>query len=202
MLDGQLFGPGGKTTPEYWIDGLRIRVAAKGATAENAVPFPSECPSIPKSVCVPPRSTDLRRGSIARIQGSKMTDSNAEHRDHYSAGTRSLRGYVSRTRRSGRTSKRAVSDEFDGLHAIEKAAVKGALNRCRVLTGQIESKLRNMSPKHFTDKVSMADFLASLERAADVLGRKGRDNTPKPTVKGSQARGGQQPPLMEDESSS
>src|SRR5262245_62245543 len=25
MLSGQLFGPGGNTTPEYWIDGPRIR---------------------------------------------------------------------------------------------------------------------------------------------------------------------------------
>jgi hypothetical protein len=120
-----------------------------------------------------------------------MTDDDAEHRDHYSAGNRSLRSYASRTRRFGRGSKRAVSDEFDGLDAIEKAAVKAALNRCRVLAGQIESKLRNMSPEHFTDKISLADFHASLERSADVLGQKGRDNTPKPTLKGSQARGGQ-----------
>ena len=99
---------------------------------------------------------------------------------YYSAGNRSLHDHASRTRRSGRESKRAVSDEFDGLDAIEKAAVKRALNRCRVLTRQIESKLRNMSPEQFPDNVSLADFHASLERAADVLGRKGR-----------QARGGQ-----------
>jgi len=30
-------------------------------------------------------------------------------------------------------SKRAVADEFDGLDAIEKAAVEAALKRCRVL---------------------------------------------------------------------
>jgi hypothetical protein len=35
-------------------------------------------------------------------------------------------------------SKRAVSDEFDGLDAIEKAAMEAALNRCRVLATQIE----------------------------------------------------------------
>jgi hypothetical protein len=29
MLGGQLFGPGGNTTPEYWIDGFRTRAAAK-----------------------------------------------------------------------------------------------------------------------------------------------------------------------------
>jgi hypothetical protein len=45
-------------------------------------------------------------------------------------------------------SKRAVSDAFDGLDAIEKAAVEAALNRCRVLAGQIESKLRHKRPPH------------------------------------------------------
>src|ERR671935_2764631 len=29
MLSGQLFGPGGDTTPEYWIDGRPIRAAWK-----------------------------------------------------------------------------------------------------------------------------------------------------------------------------
>src|SRR5438874_12468519 len=29
MLSGQLFGPGGNTTLEYWIDGRRIRAAWK-----------------------------------------------------------------------------------------------------------------------------------------------------------------------------
>src|SRR6266545_7099569 len=79
-------------------------------------------------------------------------------------------------------SKRAVADEFDGLDTIEKAAVEAALNRCRVLAGQIESKLRNKRPEHFVDELSLADFCASLERAADVLGQKTRqsgDNTPK-----------------------
>src|SRR5262245_10624411 len=35
MLSGQLFGPGGKTTPEYWIDGQRMRALQKGAIAEG-----------------------------------------------------------------------------------------------------------------------------------------------------------------------
>jgi hypothetical protein len=78
-------------------------------------------------------------------------------------------------------SKRAVSDAFDGLDAIEKAAVEAALNRCRVLAGQIESKLRHKRPEHFVDEFSLADIHASLERAAEVLS----------TVKGSQARGRQ-----------
>ena len=75
-------------------------------------------------------------------------------------------------------SKRAVSDAFDGLDAIEKAAVEAALNRCSVLAGQIESKLRHKRPEHFVDEFSLADIHASLERAAEVLS----------TVKGSQAR--------------
>ena len=62
-----------------------------------------------------------------------------------------------------------MSDEFDSLDAIEKAAVEAALNRCRGLATQIESKLRNRRPVHFVDKLSLADFHASLERAATVL---------------------------------
>jgi hypothetical protein len=75
-----------------------------------------------------------------------------------------------------------MSDEFDSLDAIEKAAVEGALIRCRALATQIASKLRNKRPERLVDKLSLADFYASLERAADVLS----------TVKGSQARGRQQ----------
>jgi hypothetical protein len=51
-----------------------------------------------------------------------------------------------------------VSDDFDSLDASEKAAVEAALNRCRVLAGQIESKLRNKTPEHFVDEFSLADF--------------------------------------------
>jgi hypothetical protein len=40
----------------------------EGATAEKAVPFPSERPSIPK-LGLRSAATDLRRGSIARIEG-------------------------------------------------------------------------------------------------------------------------------------
>jgi len=84
-----------------------------------------------------------------------------------------------------------VSDEFDSLDATEKAAVEAALNRCRGLAAQIASELRNKRPEHFVDKLSLADFYASLEHAADVLGQKGRrsvENTSAPVVKGSQAR--------------
>jgi glutathione S-transferase len=88
-------------------------------------------------------------------------------------------------------SKRAVSDEFDGLDPTEKAAIKAALNRCRALVRQIESKLRNKRPEHFVDKLSLADFCASVERAADVLKQKRRHSVhtrPGAAVKGSKAR--------------
>ena len=67
-----------------------------------------------------------------------------------------------------------MSDVFDSLDASEKAAVEGALNRCRRLVAQIESELRNKGREHFIDKSSLADLCASLEEAANVLGEKGR----------------------------
>jgi hypothetical protein len=84
-----------------------------------------------------------------------------------------------------------MSHEFDGLDATEKAGVKAALNRCRVLAGQIESELRNKRREHIVDKLSLAEFCASLEHAAKVLEQKGRqpvENTPAPVEKGSRAR--------------
>jgi hypothetical protein len=86
-----------------------------------------------------------------------------------------------------------MSDKFDGLDATEKAGIDAALNRCRDLAAQIASELRNTRPEYFVDKLSLADFYASLEHAAHLLGQKNRqsaENTPAPTVKGSQARGG------------
>jgi hypothetical protein len=86
-----------------------------------------------------------------------------------------------------------MSDEFRSLDAREKAAVEAALKRCRVLADQIESILRNETRK-FVDKGSLADFYASLQRAADVLGpesRKPVEDTPAPTVKGLRAGGRQ-----------
>jgi hypothetical protein len=88
-------------------------------------------------------------------------------------------------------SKRAMSDKFDGRDAIEKAAMKAALNRCRALVRQIQSRLRNKSPEHFVDKLSLADFCASVERAADVLKQKRRRSVrtrSAPAAKGSKAR--------------
>jgi len=74
-----------------------------------------------------------------------------------------------------------MSHEFDGLDATEKAGIEAALNRCRALAAQIASKLHNKRPEHLVDKLSLADFYASLEHAADVLGQKGPrsvENTP------------------------
>jgi hypothetical protein len=75
----------------------------------------------------------------------------------------------------------SMSDDFDGLDAMEKAGIGATLNRCRALASKIGNELRNKRPEHFVDKLSLADVHASLERAADVLS----------TVKGSQARGRQ-----------
>ena len=82
-----------------------------------------------------------------------------------------------------------MSHEFDGLDATEQAGIEGALNRCRDLAAQIASELRNTRPEYFVDTLSLADFYASLEHAADVLGQKGQrsvENTPAPVMKGSQ----------------
>ena len=78
-----------------------------------------------------------------------------------------------------------MSDEFDSLDATEKAAIRAALIRCRVLAAQIANELRNKKPGQFVDKSSLADLYASLEHAAGVVEQKCRrlvDNTPTPTV--------------------
>jgi hypothetical protein len=67
--------------------------------------------------------------------------------------------------------------------------IGGALKRCRVLADQIESRFLNGS-REFVDKGSLADFYASLQRAADVLGQESRksvEDTLAPTVKGLRA---------------
>jgi len=76
-------------------------------------------------------------------------------------------------------SEDVMSHEFDGLDATEKGAVEAALNRCRALTAEIANELRDKRPEHFVDKLSLADFYASLEHAADVIGQKanGRSRT-------------------------
>ena len=67
-------------------------------------------------------------------------------------------------------------NEFDSLDAIEKAGIEAALDRCRSLAAQIASELHNKRPEHFVDKLSLADFYASLERAAGVLGQLSRQS--------------------------
>jgi hypothetical protein len=62
-----------------------------------------------------------------------------------------------------------MSDEFDSLDVVEKAAVGAELNRCRVLAAKIANELRNKRPEQFADRWSLADIHSSLERAADVL---------------------------------
>jgi hypothetical protein len=69
--------------------------------------------------------------------------------------------------------------------------MEAALNRCRDLVRQIQSKLRNTRPEHFVDKLSLADFCASVERAADVLKQERYQSVytrPAAAVKGSKAR--------------
>src|SRR5215831_1070633 len=58
----------------------------------------------------------------------------------------------------------AMSDEFEGLDATEKAGIRAALIRCRVLAAKIANDLRNKRPEHFVDKLSLADIHTSLER--------------------------------------
>jgi hypothetical protein len=79
-----------------------------------------------------------------------------------------------------------MSHEFEGLDAAEKAGIERALKRFRRLASQIESVLRPKRHERFVDKLSLADFYASLEHAADVLGQQSR--TTASVVKGSQAR--------------
>ena len=53
----------------------------------------------------------------------------------------------------------SMSDDFDGLDAMEKAGIGATLNRCRALATKIANELRNKT---------LADVHASLERAVDV----------------------------------
>src|SRR5438093_1205419 len=65
---------------------------------------------------------------------------------------------------------RTMSDEFRSLDERERTALEAALKRCRVLADQIESILRNESP-HFVDRVSLADFYASIQPCLAVTRR-------------------------------
>ena len=79
-----------------------------------------------------------------------------------------------------------MSHEFDGLDPIEKAGSRSTLISCRALAAKIANELHNKRHERFVDKLSLADFCASLERAADVLRQ--QSPTPASLVKGSQAR--------------
>jgi hypothetical protein len=72
-----------------------------------------------------------------------------------------------------------MSDEFDSLDAIERTGTEAALDRCRSLAAPIANELHNKRPEHFVDKLSLADFYASLERAAGVLGQLSRQSVEK-----------------------
>ena len=74
--------------------------------------------------------------------------------------------------------KNAESSEFDTLDATEKAATEGALNRCRVLVDQVARDLGEKKPEDFANSLSLADFQASLEHAAEILEQKA-DSPPK-----------------------
>jgi len=84
-----------------------------------------------------------------------------------------------------------MSHQLEDLDPTERAGIEAALNRCRALAAQIMSELRNKRPEHFVDKLSLADFYASLEHAADLLAPNSRqpvENTSAPVLEGSQAR--------------
>jgi hypothetical protein len=55
---------------------------------------------------------------------------------------------------------------------FEKAGTEAALDRCRMLADRIASDLREKKPEHFVNILSLAEFQASLERAASVLEQK------------------------------
>ena len=68
--------------------------------------------------------------------------------------------------------------QFDALDVTEKAAMEGALNRCRALVDKIVSELCEKKSGDFASVLSLADFQASLEHAAKVLEQKA-DSPPK-----------------------
>jgi flagellar motility protein MotE (MotC chaperone) len=63
--------------------------------------------------------------------------------------------------------------EFHRLEAIERAATKAALDRCRALADQIESELSKKRAEDLQNLTVLADFQTSLESAVEVLERTG-----------------------------
>jgi hypothetical protein len=51
-----------------------------------------------------------------------------------------------------------MSDEFDGLDAMEKTGIGATSNRCRALASKIGNELRNKRPEHFVEKLPLADI--------------------------------------------
>ena len=68
--------------------------------------------------------------------------------------------------------------EFDTLDATERTAMEGALSRCRVLVDKVASELGERKSGDFASILSLADFQASLEHAAELLKQKA-DSPPK-----------------------
>jgi hypothetical protein len=68
--------------------------------------------------------------------------------------------------------------EFDMLDATEKAAMEGALNRCRALVDKVVRELGEKKSEDFANSLLLADFQASLEQAAEVLELESRTDPP------------------------
>ena len=68
--------------------------------------------------------------------------------------------------------------EFDMLDTTEKAAMEGALNRCRALVAQVARELGEKKSEDFANSLLLADFQASLERAAELLELESRHDPP------------------------
>jgi hypothetical protein len=68
--------------------------------------------------------------------------------------------------------------EFDMLDGTEKAAMEGALNRCRALVDKVVRELGEKKSEDFANSLLLADFQASLEQAAEVLELESRTDPP------------------------
>jgi hypothetical protein len=83
------------------------------------------------------------------------------------------------------------------LAFYSRRQLEGALDRCRALAERIENELRDKGPEHFVDEFSLADFCASLERAADVLKRTVSPEHTCSHGEGSAGAGPSAPPIIE-----
>jgi hypothetical protein len=78
---------------------------------------------------------------------------------------------MSRTSNQLRRAMSGTLSEFHRLDAIERAATKAALDRCRALADQVEKDLLKVRAEDFHDLTVLAEFEASLESASEVLRR-------------------------------